>query len=106
MDSLPAVQTELRHHNDRLEANHNSLANLRDRVAGQEVRIKVMETELRETREDLAGMMRDFGERFTRLEKKMDAELSWIRRGAWAIAFGFASLSLAAAPVAVQLLTS
>jgi septal ring factor EnvC (AmiA/AmiB activator) len=51
-----AAEVRLANHESRLNANHDSLAKIRDVAADHETRISVITTELRETREDVADI--------------------------------------------------
>jgi len=81
-----AIEIRLRNHEVRLDANHDSIAKIRDTSARHETEISVMRTELRETREDLSEIRK---------------ELTWVKRGLWTAAgfflmFFVAALSLLA----------
>jgi septal ring factor EnvC (AmiA/AmiB activator) len=81
MMEASAVEIRLRNHEARLDANHDSLAKLRDTSATHETKIQVITTELRETREDLSEIRR---------------ELTWVKRGLWAAAGSFLMFFVAA----------
>lgn len=83
-----AVEIRLANHETRLNANHDSIAKIRDITARHETEISVMRTELRETREDL-----------TEIRK----ELSWVKRGMWAAAGTFLLFFVAAASLLINL---
>lgn len=106
VDSAGEIKAELRNHDQRITANHDSIGTLRERIAQQEVKIGVWSTEVREAREDISEMKSAVNARFSALEAKLDTELSGIRRGAWGLAFGAFTLALMAGAVAVQLLIS
>jgi septal ring factor EnvC (AmiA/AmiB activator) len=81
MEANAALEIRLRNHETRLDANHDSIAKLRDTSANHETKISVISTELRETREDL-----------TEIRK----ELTWVKRGLWAAAGTFLMFFVAA----------
>jgi septal ring factor EnvC (AmiA/AmiB activator) len=76
-----AVEIRLTNHEARINANHDSLAKLRDTSGRHETEISVMRTELRETREDLSEIRK---------------ELTWVKRGLWAAAGTFLMFFVAA----------
>ena len=94
-----AVEIRLRNHEDRITANHDSLARLRDTSASHETKIQVITTELRETREDIAEMRKQSAEQ--RQEQK--DEMAWVRRGLWAAAGTFLMFFIASASLLVNL---
>jgi septal ring factor EnvC (AmiA/AmiB activator) len=94
-----AVDVRLRNHEARLEANHDSIAKIRDQSASHETRISVITTELRETREDIADMKRDLKD--ARDEQR--EEMVWVRRGLWAAAGTFLLFFVAAASLLLNL---
>lgn len=57
------IAAELRNHDARLTANHDSIAVLRERTAAHDTKINVIATEIRETRTDIGEM----GERLDRV---------------------------------------
>lgn len=99
---MGVIKAELRDHNRRIDANHDSIGGLRADQAKNDVKIGAMTVELKETREDIADMKRDFGERFKGLETKIEVELSGIRRTAkWALGIILTSLGLMVAAAAI-----
>lgn len=67
MTELGEIRVELRSHDARLTANHDSIGVLRERTAEHHTKLQVLMTELREGREDigemrsqLAGVSRSF----------------------------------------------
>lgn len=50
------IAEQLRQHDTRLAANHDSVAVLRERVASQDTAIKVIATELKEMRDDVGDL--------------------------------------------------
>ena len=82
------MEIRLRNHEARLDANHDSLATLRDKSAGHDTKIEVITTELRETREDLSEIRK---------------ELTWVKRGLWAVAGTFLMFFVAAASLLLSL---
>lgn len=90
--ALQAVNIRLDNHDQRLIANHDSIATLRDKSADHETRISVISTELRETREDIQEM-RDL----------IRKELAWVRRGLWVAAGTFLAFFIAALTLALQM---
>jgi len=94
-----AIEIRLRNHETRLDANHDSIAKIRDVAANHETRISVITTELRETREDIADMRRELGD--ARNEQR--AEMTWVRRGLWAAAATFTIFVVALATLIAQL---
>jgi hypothetical protein len=78
LDSLEAVNATLRSHERELSSHHRSIGELRGVSSVHETSIKVIDTMLRETREDLA-----------RLETSLMDELSWVRKGMWSAAAFF-----------------
>ena len=94
-----AVELRLRNHETRLDANHDSIAKLREKSAAHDTEIKVITTELRETREDI-GEMRIAMEKQRQEQKD---EMAWIRRGLWAAAATFLMFFIAAASLLLNL---
>lgn len=88
MMEASAVDIRLTNHEARINANHDSLAKLRDTSSRHETEISVMRTELRETREDLQNIQN---------------ELSWVKRGMWAAAGSFLLFFVAAATLLLSL---
>jgi chromosome segregation ATPase len=86
--SATALEFRLRDHDRRLEANHDSLKEIRVSNASHETKISVITTELRETREDLSEIRR---------------ELTWVKRGLWAAAATFLMFFVAAASLLLSL---
>lgn len=76
MEANSALEFRLRQHESRLDANHDSIAKLRDTAAGHETKITVITTELRETREDV-GEIRIVVEKQRQEQKD---EMVWFRR--------------------------
>jgi septal ring factor EnvC (AmiA/AmiB activator) len=93
-----AVEIRLRNHDQRIQANHDSLSSLRSTSATHSTQIAVINTEHRETREDIADIKRDLAA--ARAEQK--SEMTWIRRGLWAAAASFMMFFFAAASLLVQ----
>jgi len=56
VDGLGEVKAELRSHDARLTANHDSIGRLRERTAAHDTAIKVIMGEVKETREDVTEM--------------------------------------------------
>jgi len=75
-----AVNEQLRQHDVRLTANHDSLANLRSVVAGHDTAINVIATEVKETRIDV---------------NTMSGKLEMLSRNFFAAAASMAALTLA-----------
>ena len=94
-----AIEIRLRNHEVRIDANHDSLARLRDTSAGHETRIQVITTELRETREDIAEMRTALADQ----RKEQKDEMAWVRRGLWAAAGTFLMFFIAAASLLLNL---
>lgn len=94
-----AVDIRLRNHEERITANHDSLAKLRDTSARHETEISVMRTELRETREDIGQMRTDL--KSARDEQR--DEMVWVRRGLWAAAGTFLLFFVAASSLLLNL---
>lgn len=82
-----AVEIRLQNHEVRLNANHDSIAKIRDTSARHETEISVMRTELLETRKDLEAIQN---------------ELSWVKRGMWAAAGSFLLFFVAAASLLIN----
>lgn len=89
------IQERLRNHHARINSNHDSISDLRDKQATQDTKIAVIHTELRETREDISEMHEDF-----------TSQLVWVRRGLWAAASTFTVLILMLAALIVQAVTA
>lgn len=106
MDDLSSIRTELRIHDERIAANHDSLSKVRERVARQETATTVIATELKEAREDITEMKTAVETRFTRLEDKLETELSGMRKAVQGLIFTFASLTIGVAGVLLQALAS
>lgn len=68
-NGLGAIEVTLRNHEARIEANHDSIARLRDKDAAKEVKIEVTLTEVREIRDDIM---------------EFKGEMRWVKRGLWA----------------------
>jgi predicted nucleic acid-binding Zn-ribbon protein len=94
-----AVEVRLRNHDQRIDANHNSLSRLRDTSASHTTEITVMKTELRETREDISDIRKEVKE--SREEQR--EEMRWVRRGLWAAAGTFLLFFVASASLLVSL---
>lgn len=94
-----AIEIRFRNHETRLDANHDSIAKLRDQGASHETRISVITTELRETREDIADMKKDLAS--ARAEQR--EEMVWVRRGLWAAAGTFLLFFVAASSLLLNL---
>lgn len=67
-----AIEIRLRNHEVRLDANHDSIATLRDKSAGHDTKIEVITTELRETRDDLSEIRKAI--EADRAERKKERE--------------------------------
>lgn len=87
METLGAIDAQLREHDRRLTANHDSVRDLRVQGADHETRIAVIQTELLETRKDLEAIQN---------------ELSWVKRGMWAAAGSFLLFFVAAASLLIN----
>ena len=96
--AISVLEVTLRNHEARINANHDSLATLREKSAGHNTKIEVITTELRETREDIGDMKRELGA--ARTEQK--AEMTWVRRGLWAAAATFMLFVVALAGLIAQ----
>lgn len=96
---LAAMEAILRNLEARTEANHQTIGELRSASARHDTDIKVISTELRETREDIGDIKRDLAA--ARSEQK--AEMTWIRRGLWAAAGTFMLFFVAVASLLLQL---
>jgi len=93
------VEIRLTNHEARLNANHDSLAKLRDTSARHETEISVMRTELRETREDIGEMRVEMSKQ----SQERKEENSRIQRGLWVAAGTFLTFSVAAASLLLNL---
>lgn len=93
-----AMEVRLRNNEVRIDANHDSLASLRDTSAAHETKISVITSELRETREDIADMRNDLA----KVRDEQKAEMAWVRRGLWAAAGTFMLFFVAAASLFLQ----
>jgi hypothetical protein len=93
-----AFEVRLRNHDQRLDASHRSISELRGTSARHETEIKVTGTEVREIREDIGEMKRELGE----ARKEQKAEMVWIRRGLWAAAGTFLMFFVALASLILQ----
>jgi len=67
-----AVEIRLRNHEERISANHDSLAKVRDTSARHDTEISVMRTELRESRDDISEIRRTI--EADRAERKKERE--------------------------------
>jgi len=86
--NVDAVEFRLRNHDERLKANHDSLALLRDASAGHDTKIEVTLTEIREIRDDIG---------------EFRLEMRWVRRGLWVAAGTFTLFVVALATLIAQL---
>lgn len=85
-----AIEIRLQNHEARLNATHDSIGVLRG-VSGQhEVKIATITTELRETREDIGEMKRDFDA--DRKERRAEGERT--RRAFYTVAAFLATFSV------------
>lgn len=85
-----ALEVRLRNHEVRLDANHNSISALRGTSGEHDVKIATITTELRETREDIAEMKRDFDS--DRKERRAEGERT--RRAFYTVAAFLATFSV------------
>ena len=93
-----AFEVRLRNHDERLDASHRSVSELRNTSARHETEIKVTGTEVREIREDIGEMKRELA----RAREEQKGEMVWIRRGLWAAAASFMTFVLMLAAVILQ----
>lgn len=94
MEALSAIQERLISHNARIQANHDSIGDLRGKQSTQQIDIAVMHTELAGVREDISEMKADFS-----------GQLTWVRRGLWAAAATFTMFVVALATLIVQVIS-
>jgi septal ring factor EnvC (AmiA/AmiB activator) len=93
-----AIEVRLRNHDARLESHHNALGDLRSASSRHETEIKVTGTEVREIREDIGEMKREFAK--GREEQKEERVL--LRRTFIAAASTFAMFIVALATLILQ----
>jgi hypothetical protein len=99
VEALGVIKAELRNHDQRLTANHDTIAALREKGAGHDTKIEVVATELRETREDIGDLRIGLAE--TRAEQK--GEMANLRHGAWTLAATFLMFTVAIVTLLTQI---
>lgn len=92
MEGFAAIDSRLREHDRRLDANHDSIGGLRGHQAKQDIDIAVMHTELAGVREDISE-----------LKGNVESQMAWVRRGLWAAAGTFLMFVVALAALIVSL---
>jgi predicted nucleic acid-binding Zn-ribbon protein len=101
MEALAALQERLRNHDERLNANHNSISNLRGEVGRQQVEVAVIHKEVANSADDIARLEAKMEKGFERLEEKIDGQFTTWRRTIWS----GAGLIIMAGGVLVTLIT-
>jgi len=93
-----AAEIRFRGVENRLDASHRSITELRGASSRHETEIKTTSLEVREIREDIGDMKRELAE----ARKEQKAEMVWIRRGLWAAAGTFLMFVVALASLILQ----
>jgi uncharacterized coiled-coil DUF342 family protein len=93
-----AAEIRFRGVENRLDASHRSITELRGSSSRHDTEIQTTSVEVREIREDIGEMKREL----TEARKEQKAEMVWIRRGLWAAAGTFLMFVVALATLILQ----
>lgn len=101
VEGLGEIKVELRSHDARLTANHDSIGRLRERTAAHDTAIKVIMGEVKEAREDVTGM----NSRLERLDERMVQRFDKLGRNFYVAIAASCGLMVSICGVMVTILT-